>query len=91
MWPTPEKGKKGMGMYGDVFDVKRNDSVFKNTGCSCERPGFNCQNPHSSTQLPATPVSGDLISSPHLHRDQAHVYVINIHTCKANIHTIDVN
>lgn len=88
---TPEKGKKGMGMYKGVFKVKRDDPVVKNTGYSCKGPGFNCQNPQSSSQLPANSVSGDLISSPHHHRDQEHIYVGNGHTCKANIHTIRAN
>lgn len=45
-------------------------SGVENIYCSCRGPEFNSQNPHDSSQLPTTSVSGDPMSSPSLHRLQ---------------------
>ena len=51
----------------------RDDSVVKSTSCSSRGPGFNSQQPNSSSQLSVSPVLGDLAPA-------------NIHAIKTPMH-----
>lgn len=59
-------------MYRDVFEVKRDGSEVRLLAALAKDQDFTART-HIVAQLPATPVSGDLISSPHLQSEQSHV------------------
>jgi hypothetical protein len=56
----------------------RDNSMVKSTGCSSRGPGVNSQDPHGSSELSITSITGDLTSSVGLHRYQAHTWYTDI-------------
>lgn len=68
------------GFYKNTIGDWREDSAAKSPGWSSRGPAFDSQHPHNVTQPSITPVLGDLIPSPGLHRHGTHTHVVHRHT-----------
>jgi hypothetical protein len=73
-------GNQNKGYMKSHMKGQRDGSAVKSTGCSSRGPQFDSQHPYGSSQLPATPVPGDLMPSRR-------------YTCRQNtdVHKIKIN
>lgn len=67
---------------------RRDGSVAKSAGCSCQGSRFGCRHPHGGSQPSTTPAPGNLMLPP---RHQACMRVAHRHICRQIAHRHKIN